>query len=307
MKIKKPLFWDNYNLVSLSLIPLSFIVIFFNFIKTLSFKKNFKIKTICVGNIYLGGTGKTPLALKINDILKYKFKTVFIKKNYPDQIDEQNILSKYGKLICLKFRDIALKIAQRKKYQLAILDDGLQDKSLNYDISIACFNSSDLIGNGLIIPAGPLREKVSSILNYDIVFLNGEKNKSKFEKKLKQLNPKLKIFRARYTPKNLKSFKFKDNFLMFSGIGNPAEFKKTLNKYNFNIKKEIIFPDHYKYKNSDIMKIKKTARRNKLKIITSEKDYCRLSNSQKKNIQYLTIELKIEKENEFKNFLLKNL
>ncbi len=307
MKIKKPLFWDNYNLVSLSLIPLSFIVIFFNFIKTLSFKKNFKIKTICVGNIYLGGTGKTPLALKINDILKYKFKTVFIKKNYPDQIDEQNILSKYGKLICLKFRDIALKIAQRKKYQLAILDDGLQDKSLNYDISIACFNSSDLIGNGLIIPAGPLREKVSSILNYDIVFLNGEKNKSKFEKKLKQLNPKLKIFRARYTPKNLKSFKFKDNFLMFSGIGNPAEFKKTLNKYNFNIKKEIIFPDHYKYKNSDIMEIKKTARRNKLKIITSEKDYCRLSNSQKKNIQYLTIELKIEKENEFKNFLLKNL
>ena len=103
MKIKKPLFWDNYNLVSLSLIPLSFIVIFFNFIKTLSFKKNFKIKTICVGNIYLGGTGKTPLALKINDILKYKFKTVFIKKNYPDQIDEQNILSKYGKLICLKY------------------------------------------------------------------------------------------------------------------------------------------------------------------------------------------------------------
>ena len=307
MKIKKPLFWNNYNLLSLSLIPLSFIVIFFNFIKTLSFKKNFKIKTICVGNIYLGGTGKTPLALKINDILKYKFKTVFIKKNYLDQIDEQNILSKYGKLICLKFRDIALKIAQRKKYQLAILDDGLQDKSLNYDISIACFNSSDLIGNGLIIPAGPLREKVSSILNYDIVFLNGEKNKSKFEKKLKQLNPKLKIFRARYAPKNLKSFKFKENFLMFSGIGNPAEFKKTLNKYKFNIKKEIIFPDHYKYKNSDIMKIKKTARRNKLKIITSEKDYYRLSNSQKKNIQYLTIELKIEKENEFKNFLLKNL
>ena len=307
MKIKKPLFWNNYNLLSLSLIPLSFIVIFFNFIKTLSFKKNFKIKTICVGNIYLGGTGKTPLALKINDILKYKFKTVFIKKNYLDQIDEQNILSKYGKLICLKFRDIALKIAQRKKYQLAILDDGLQDKSLNYDISIACFNSSDLIGNGLIIPAGPLREKVSSILNYDIVFLNGEKNTSQFEKKLKQLNPKLKIFRARYAPKNLKSFKFKENFLMFSGIGNPAEFKKTLNKYKFNIKKEIIFPDHYKYKNSDIMKIKKTARRNKLKIITSEKDYYRLSNSQKKNIQYLTIELKIEKENEFKNFLLKNL
>ena len=307
MKIKKPIFWDSFNLISLLLLPISLITIIFNLFKSFSNKKYFKIKTICVGNIYLGGTGKTPLVLKLNEILKHKFKTVFIKKKYIDQIDEQNILSKYGNLICLSFRDIALKIAEKKNYQLAILDDGLQDKSLNYDISIACFNSSDLIGNGLIIPAGPLREKVSSILNYDIVFLNGEKNKSKFEKKLKQLNPKLKIFRARYTPKNLKSFKFKDNFLMFSGIGNPAEFKKTLNKYNFNIKKEIIFPDHYKYKNSDIMKIKKTARRNKLKIITSEKDYCRLSNSQKKNIQYLIIELNIEKENEFKNFLLKNL
>ena len=307
MKIKKPVFWNNFNLISLSLIPLSLIVIFFNFFKTLSFKKYFKIKTICVGNIYLGGTGKTPLALKINDLLKYKFKTVFIKKNYADQIDEQNILSKYGNLICLNFRDIALNIAKRKKYQIAILDDGLQDKSLNYDISIACFNSSDLIGNGLIIPAGPLRERISNISNYDIAFLNGEKINNKFEKRLKQLNPNIKIFRARYVPKNLKSFKFRENFLMFSGIGNPSEFKKTLNKYNFNIKKVITFPDHYKYENSDIIEIKKIARSDKLKIITSEKDYCRLSKSQKKNIQYLKIELKIEKENEFKNFLLKNL
>ena len=307
MKIKKPLFWDNYNLVSLSLIPLSFIVIFFNFIKTLSFKKNFKIKTICVGNIYLGGTGKTPLALKINDILKYKFKTVFIKKNYPDQIDEQNILSKYGKLICLKFRDIALKIAQRKKYQLAILDDGLQDKSLNYDISIACFNSSELVGNGLVLPAGPLRERITNILNYDLAFLNGEKNNKSFEKTLKRLNPNLKIFRAKYTPRNLESFKFKNNFLVFSGIGNPLEFQQTLKKYNFKIKKIMTFPDHYKYKNSDINNIKNMAKSNKLKIITTEKDYNRLSNIQKKNIQFLKIGLKIEKEKEFKNFLLKKL
>ena len=307
MKIKKPVFWNNFNLISLSLIPLSLIVIIFNFFKTLSFKKYFKIKTICVGNIYLGGTGKTPLTLKINDLLKYKFKTVFIKKNYADQIDEQNILSKYGNLICSNFRDIALNIAKRKKYQIAILDDGLQDKSLNYDISIACFNSSDLIGNGLIIPAGPLRERISNISNYDIAFLNGEKINNKFEKRLKQLNPNIKIFRAGYVPKNLKSFKFRESFLMFSGIGNPSEFKKTLNKYNFNIKKVITFPDHYKYKNSDILEIKKIARSNKLKIITSEKDYCRLSISQKKNIQYLKIELKIEKENEFKNFLIKNL
>ena len=240
-------------------------------------------------------------------MLKYKFKTVFIKKKYIDQIDEQNILSKYGNLICLSFRDIALRIAEKKNYQLAILDDGLQDKSLNYDISIACFNSSELVGNGLVLPAGPLRERITNILNYDLAFLNGEKNNKSFEKTLKRLNPNLKIFRAKYTPRNLESFKFKNNFLVFSGIGNPLEFQQTLKKYNFKIKKIMTFPDHYKYKNSDINNIKNIAKSNKLKIITTEKDYNRLSNIQKKNIQFLKIGLKIEKEKEFKNFLLKKL
>ena len=307
MKVKRPIFWDSLNFISLLLLPFSLITIIFNFFKSLSLKKYFKIKIICVGNIYLGGTGKTPLVLKINDMLKYKFKTVFIKKKYIDQIDEQNILSKYGNLICLSFRDIALRIAEKKNYQLAILDDGLQDKSLNYDISIACFNSSELVGNGLVLPAGPLRERITNILNYDLAFLNGEKNNKSFEKTLKRLNPNLKIFRAKYTPRNLESFKFKNNFLVFSGIGNPLEFQQTLKKYNFKIKKIITFPDHYKYKNSDINNIKNMAKSNKLKIITTEKDYNRLSNIQKKNIQFLKIGLKIEKEKEFKNFLLKKL
>ena len=307
MKIKKPIFWNSFNLISLLLFPISLITTIFNLFKSFSNKKYFKIKTICVGNIYLGGTGKTPLVLKLNEILKHKFKTVFIKKKYIDQIDEQNILSKYGNLICLNFREIALKIAQQKKYQLAILDDGLQEKGLNYDISIACFNSSDQVGNGLVIPAGPLRERLSSILDYDIAFLNGEKNNIEFEKKLKRLNSNLKIFRGKYTAKNLGSFKIKDKFLMFSGIGNPKEFKKTLKRYDFKIKKTITYPDHYKYKNSDIENVKKIAKNNKLKIITTEKDYNRLSKKQKTNIQFLKIELKIEKEKQFKNLILKKL
>ena len=305
--MKRPVFWDSFNLISFILIPLSLLTIIYNFIKSFSSKKYFKIKTICVGNIYLGGTGKTPLVLKINKILKYKFKTVLIKKKYSNQIDEQNILSKYGKLICSSFRDIALKIAQRKRYQIAILDDGLQEKSLNYDISIACFNSTDLIGNGLVIPAGPLRERISKIMDYDIAFLNGEKKNKNFEKYLRKLNPNLKIFRAKYTSKNIKDFKLKDNFLMFSGIGNPLEFEKTLKKYNFKIKKKITFPDHYSYTNSDVKNINKIAKSNKLKILTSEKDYNRLSKSQRKNIQYLKIELKIENEIQFKNFLMKRI
>jgi len=307
MKIKRPIFWDSLNLIALLLIPFSLVIIILNFLKIFSTQKTFKIKTICVGNIYLGGTGKTPLTIKINNILKKKFKTVFIKKRYKDQIDEQKVLAKYGKLICLSFREIALKIAQTKKYQLAILDDGLQDKTINYDIKIVCFNSSELIGNGLVLPAGPLRERVSNILNYDVAFLNGEKNSEEFKKFLKKINPNLKIFKAKYIPTNIKTFKLNNEYLIFSGIGNPDEFKKTLKKYKFKIKKAITYPDHYSYKNADIKKIKDIAKNKKLKILTTEKDYNRLSNKDKKNIQYLGIELKIEKELEFKKYLLNNL
>ena len=307
MKIKRPIFWDSLNLIALLLIPFSLVIIILNFLKIFNIQKTFKIKTICVGNIYLGGTGKTPLTIKINNILKNKFKTVFIKKRYKDQIDEQKVLAKYGKLICLSFREIALKIAQTKKYQLAILDDGLQDKTINYDIKIVCFNSSELIGNGLVLPAGPLRERVSNILNYDVAFLNGEKNSEEFKKFLKKINPNLKIFKAKYIPTNIKTFKLNNEYLIFSGIGNPDEFKKTLKKCKFKIKKSITYPDHYAYKNSDIKQIKDIAKNKKLKILTTEKDYNRLSNKDKKNIQYLGIELKIEKELEFKKYLLNNL
>ena len=307
MKIKRPIFWDSLNLIALLLIPFSLVIIILNFLKIFNIQKTFKIKTICVGNIYLGGTGKTPLTIKINNILKNKFKTVFIKKRYKDQIDEQKVLSKYGKLICLSFREIALKIAHTKKYQIAILDDGLQDKTINYDIKIVCFNSSELIGNGLVLPAGPLRERISNILNYDVAFLNGEKNSEEFKKFLVKINPNLKIFNAKYIPTNIKTFKLNNEYLIFSGIGNPDEFKKTLKKCKFKIKKSITYPDHYAYKNSDIKKIKDIAKNKKLKILTTEKDYNRLSNKDKKNIQYLGIELKIEKELEFKKYLLNNL
>jgi len=76
MKIKKPKYLDNKNYISILLIPFTLIIIIINFIKNFSFKKKFKIKTVCVGNIYLGGTGKTSLCIEINKILKKKFKKI---------------------------------------------------------------------------------------------------------------------------------------------------------------------------------------------------------------------------------------
>ena len=307
MKVNRPLFWNNINLISILLYPLSLITFLINIIKKIPNKRNFKIKSICVGNLYVGGTGKTPLSIKINNILKKKYKTVFIKKKYSDQIDEQNIFKSYGNLICTKHRDNALKIATKQKYDVAILDDGLQDKNLNYNIAIACFNSSDGVGNSFLIPSGPLRENVSEIKNYDAVFLNGEKNNKKFSKYLKKLNNNVKVFEAKYVPTNLRSFNLNKKFLFFCGLGNPSEFERTLKKYKFKIKEKFIFPDHYNFSDTDIVSIKKLAKRKKLNIITTEKDYLRLNKKNRKNVKFLKIDLSIKNMKNFSKFLIERL
>ena len=307
MKINRPLFWNNINLISILLYPLSLITFLINIIKKIPNNKNFKIKSICVGNLYAGGTGKTPLSIKISNILKKKYKTVFIKKKYSDQIDEQNLLKSYGNLICRKDRDNALKIATKQKYDVAILDDGLQDKSLNYNITIACFNSSDEVGNSFLIPSGPLREDISEIKNYDAVFLNGEKSNKEFSKYLKKLNNDIKVFEAKYIPTNLRSFNLNKKFLFFCGLGNPSEFERTLKKYKFKIKEKFIFPDHYNFSDTDIVSIKKLAKRKKLNIITTEKDYLRLNKKNRQNIKFLKIDLSIKNMKNFSKFLIKKL
>ena len=215
MKLIKPKFWDTKNFLSFILYPLSAITYLINIIKKLSNKKKFKIKTICIGNIFVGGTGKTSLAIEINQLLKKKFKTVFIKKNYENQLDEITLLSNSGKIISATSRESALLSAVNKKYQLAILDDGLQQKNINYDLKIACFNSEYAIGNEFMLPAGPLRENLNEVKNYDLIFLNGEKKNNKLLSKLKSIDKNLKIFQGSYKPLNLKNFDLKKNISCF--------------------------------------------------------------------------------------------
>ena len=303
MQIRKPLFWNEKNIISFLLYPLTLITFIINFVKKFSNKKKYNLKTICVGNIYIGGTGKTPLTIEINKILKKKFKTIFIKKKYFNQLDEQNILKSNGKLICYNDRNLCLEVAKSKKYNLAILDDGLQDKSISYDISIVCFNSSSGIGNGFLLPAGPLRENISILNSYDAIFLNGENKNKKLYSNLKKICPKTKVYNANYYPLNIKKFNLKKNFLVFCGIGNPDEFLKTLKKYKFKIKEKFIFPDHFNFSNEQINKIKQVAKIKKLDIITTEKDYLRLNKKNRKDIKFLKVILKIQDVQNFSKFL----
>lgn len=305
MKFVKPDFWQTKNLISSFLFPLTVVTWVINTLKNITSKKKFFIKTICVGNIYLGGTGKTSLAIEIQKLLSKKFKTVFIKKNYLNQLDEITLLDKKGKVISNKNREKALTLASQKKFNLAILDDGLQQKNIEYGVKIICFNSKEGLGNGWLLPAGPLRENISQLKKYDIAFINGEEKNNKLLSKLKSVNKNLLIFKGKYKPTNLDKFNLNKNYLMFCGIGNPHEFEKTLTKNKFSIKEKVIFPDHYKITKEELDKLKQKAKKNKLILITTEKDFYRLEKLEKKNVKFLKVKLEI---NDIKNFkkILKN-
>ena len=308
MNIKKPKFWDykNPNIFAYILLPFSQIIKFINLFKNKPNFKNTKIKTICVGNIYLGGTGKTSLCIKIKEILTNKnIKSCFIKKFYSDQIDEQILLENKGKLFTLRKRKDALNLALREGYEVAVLDDGLQDNSIAYDLSFVCFNNLNWKGNGLTIPAGPLRENLKNLKKYRHVFLNGNlENINSIKNEILEINSKMHIHIGEYVPLNIKEFDKNEKYIVFSGIGNHETFLSMLKKSKLNIVKDIEYPDHYKYTNYDIDKILKLSKKINCKIITTEKDYLRLKGQNINKINYIKSELKILDENKLVSTIL---
>ena len=302
MNLKKPKFWDykEPNILAYLLTPIASFLQIRKFFSKKS-KKKFQIKTICIGNIYIGGTGKTSLSIKLNKIYNQKnIKSCFIKKFYKNQIDEQKILEKNGKLYLSSDRSTAIKKAENDNYDIAILDDGLQDYSIKCDVNIICFNNINWIGNGKTIPAGPLREKINTIKKYDHIFLNGNlENLDHLKKEIFKISPKILIHLGKYKPTNINEFNINDQYLVFSGIGNHKTFLSMINNYGLKILEDLEYPDHYAYKNSDIDKIIKRAKDLNCKIITTEKDYLRLNNINKNQIKYLKSELEIIDEEKF--------
>ena len=309
MKLTKPKFWDYQkpNFLSYILLPFTLPIIINNFFlnSKKNIKKNSKPKKICIGNIYIGGTAKTPLTIKIYQILKnLSVKTATIRKFYRNHYDEQKMLSEKTILYCEKTRNSALNMAIQDNVDVVIFDDGLQDKEINYDLKIVCFNSIKWIGNGFLIPAGPLREKIDSVSKYDLAFLNGnEKNNSILKLLLKKYNTNIKIFESKYKAINIKQFNINEKYIIFSGIGNPENFKQTLVDNNIKITKEIIFPDHHSYTQKDIDYIRFQATNNNSKIITTEKDYMKIKSFKNDDIKYLKIELDIKNEDKLIEYL----
>ena len=310
MKINKPTFWDKKKptLLTYILTPLTFVVKINNIINKLITKKKFdQIKTICVGNIYLGGTGKTPTALKLYQLLKAEnYNIVIGKKYYPNQKDEITLLKNKSDFISSKNREEIIRLATEKNHELIIFDDGLQDKKIDYDIKFVCFDSKIWIGNGYLIPAGPLRENINSLKKYDGVFLkitNENSNLINTISEIKKINSKIEIFNARVEIKNIDKFNLSNEYLIFSGIGNSKSFKEILINNKFNIIEEKIFSDHYEYKDQDIQKILKISKKRNLKTLTTEKDYVKIPVNLRDEIDFIEIDLKIDEDEKLIKFI----
>ena len=303
MNLKKPKFWDykKPNIIAYILYPISLLIKIINYLKSKQIQKKFKIKTICVGNIYLGGTGKTSLCIKINEILqRNKIKCCFIKKFYPNQIDEIKLLEKNGKIFSSFKRVDAIRQAENEDYEVAIIDDGLQDKSINYDLKLVCFNNINWIGNGMTIPSGPLRENIHKLKNYNHIFLNGNlEDIEKLKKQIIGINSDINIHLGKYKPLNIHEFDKNENYFVFSGIGNHQTLISMIKNNGIKIKKDKEFPDHYKYKDEDIDNILDEAKILNCKIITTEKDCSRLKKIYLDKIKIIKSELNIIDEEKF--------
>ena len=246
-------------------------------------------------------TGKTSLSIELNKILNNKnIKSCYVKKFYKNQTDEQKILKNKGKLFLSNERARAIKLAEEENYEVAILDDGLQDRSIEYFSEIVCFNSINWIGNGLTIPAGPLRENINNLKRYKNIFINGNsENIDEIKSEIKKINPQINIHLGKYNPLNLNEFNLNDKYIVFSGIGNHSTFVSMLNLNGLKIIKDFEYPDHYQYEKEDIDKILSQAENLNCKVITTEKDYVRLDKIYSNKIKFLKSELKIIDKEKF--------
>ena len=323
--INTPEFWYKKDLISkfktFLLLPFSIVWILLSLIKK-NFVKRYKshLKVICIGNLSIGGTGKTPFSIqtyKILEILGYKpvFLTrgyrgltkgpILVNKshNHKDVGDEALLLSKVGTTIVSSNRCIGAKYIEnlKKNYDVIIMDDGLQNYQLEQDIKLLLIDKKLLFGNGYCIPAGPLRQTITQGLKkIDAIIFTGDGDTKdinlNFINNIQNFDTKLEIKNTFKTKQN--------NFLAFCALGNPIKFFNTLKKNNFEIALTKSFPDHYKYKNKDINTLREEADNRNLKLITTEKDYVKIDDKENE-ISVLPIEINFSKAdgNKFKSFL----
>jgi len=311
--LKAPKFWYNKEntIYSNLLYPFSLVFKFGTKVRNfLSIKKISPIPTICIGNIVVGGAGKTPVSMKICKMLTFAgYNPHFISKGYASVIKESTLVEPWHspKSVgdeSLLLAEIAptwigvdrIKSANSAKKDGAdclIMDDGFQNPSIGKDFSIIVVDGEQEFGNKRVIPAGPLRESIRRGLSRtNLVVVIGN-----LSNELKKMIPAIiPIFKAKFEiNKDNEIFKGK-NVTAFAGIAYPNKFFKTLEAQGAKVIKKISYPDHYIYDENDLLSLAEIANKAKSILVTTKKDFVRIPKLYRPMIHTLDGEIVFEKE-----------
>ena len=328
--INSPKFWYRNDWLSkvlaLIIYPLSIIWIIISFIKKkVSKTYRSRLKIICVGNLNIGGTGKTPFAIYTYKILKeLGFNPVFLTRGYggkekgpikvesthqyKDVGDEALLLNNIGPTIVSRDRSLGAKFIENNKYNydIILMDDGLQNYQLEKNIKFLLVDKNLKFGNKLCVPAGPLREPINQRLKeIDSIILTG--NNTDQDIGLRKVSDYISVFNS--SIKIMQSSNIKGNkFLAFCGLASPDKFYETLEKGGCKVFLTKSFPDHHQYTEEEINHLILKAKNKNLTLITTAKDYVKILDK-KNEIQVLSIESSFNAKDElrFKAFLKEKL
>ena len=294
MPIKTPHFWTELSWQSVILFPVSYIWRFGHYAqqKILNTKET-EIPVICVGNLTVGGSGKTPVVItlcrflsgigKSTSILTRGFGgkekgPIFVSTNLHQSLDvgDEPLMMAHSLDVCVsRNRPLgANHILDKKKYDCIVMDDGLQNPTLKKDLNIAVFDGKYGIGNGFLLPAGPMRQKLEvGIQNIDLVIFNGKDETGLGQK----IPPHIPIFTGELQPDEEIVEKMKNRRVYgFAGIGNPSRFFKTLNNIGADLVGEAHFADHHPYTDADLTQLYEEAMQSGAELVTTQKDWMRL-------------------------------
>ena len=278
-----------------SLVYIIFLQCIYFLYKTKIFRSHkVPVKVISVGNITLGGTGKTPFTIKLAEDIKTMGRHVAVLiRGYG--YDERDLLEEKLKDIPVLVGRDRVKNAERAFSELGsncvILDDGFQHYRIERDLDIVLIDTTSPFGNKRLFPRGILREPIRRLGDVDIAILTksdmGRDNIASIHELLKQLNSRVVIAESFYKPIDLKnvakdsvtplSYLINRKVALLAGIANPDYFDWMVGNLGVEIKKRFYYPDHYQYGDRDIAYVFERCSNNGVDLlITTEKDAVRL-------------------------------
>ncbi|HMA48644.1 MAG TPA: tetraacyldisaccharide 4'-kinase [Magnetospirillaceae bacterium] len=285
--MRAPSFWYRRGLFSTLLAPFGWIwAVGARLRAGRSPRHRSPIPVICVGNLSVGGVGKTPVAMSIARLIPgahFLSKGYGGKENGPLRVepqrhgyqmvgDEPLLLAEVAPCWIAKNRIEGAEAAASAGASVLVMDDGFQDPSLEKDISILVVDGATGFGNGQCLPAGPLREPVAQGLKRaDAVVILGEDRHD-----VASLVAPKPVLYAWLEPEAEASVLTGRKVVAFAGIGRPAKFFHTLDTLGANLVEAYAFPDHYPFHPQEIHQLQTAANNHNAFLVTTGKDFVRV-------------------------------